>query len=430
MIDKMYLDTDRTWRGRTISVRPSRWYASVVLDRDGYVDTLNARNEESQLPEAFLEAVQRFNDSGCDRIWYDGYTGGFLSGHGARGVTLYTPFTHVQPAREALRAAEIDHDYTALHDLAEQLALPIDNWLAPGERQLLRGTDFLPLPALFLRFLRAQAGRRGLRLNGRAEAGSVWVRPTLDPYEKTIRERHPERHPGWVDRWSDHVDPDDTPWRPWVGGRDQDLSRGALPVTFLSVTLPETDKCPCGFSRANVEHDDVHRERHSEWAFGIRVPKNAVWGDDLVVVTSQSPIAWRRLAERMGQLPRRESNYDFNSWSHVGEPEETPERFRAYLLRVDDHVVGYLAAHDTDRHRWWDLGERSKYGERNDAVRPRIDMIWTAETYRRHGVGKILVQALAKDSGCEVEDVSWSSPVSDDGRLLALRLSPGGVWVS
>lgn len=425
----MYLDTDRTWRGRTISVRYSRRYAAVVLDRDGYVDTLNARGEDPQLPKAFLEVVHRFNDIACDRIWLDGYTGGFQGGV-ERSVTLFTPFTHVRSACDALRAAELDHDYTVLHDLAGQLALPIDDWLVPGERQLLRGTDFPSSPASFLRFLRAQANRRGLRLNGRAEASSVWVRPTLDTFVKELRERCPEQYPGWVDHWSGHVDPDDAPWRPWVGGREQDLSRGALPVTFLPAAVPDIGTCPCGFSRTDMGGEDAHRERHSEWAFGIRPPKNTVLGDDLAVVTSQSPIAWRRLAERMGRLPRREGGYDFNSWSHVGEPEETPERLRAYLLCADDHVVGYLAAHDTDRHSWWDLGESSKYGESDGTVRPRIDMIWVAETYRRHGVGRTLVQALAGDSGCGVEDVSWSSPVSDHGRQLVLRLSPGGAWVS
>ncbi|WP_380283469.1 GNAT family N-acetyltransferase [Kitasatospora purpeofusca] len=189
--------------------------------------------------------------------------------------------------------------------------------------------------------------------------------------------------------------------------------------------------CPCGSSRSGAGDDSVHREHHSEWAFGIPVPKNTAWSNRLVVVTSQSPIAWRRLTERVGRLPRREGGYDFNSWSHGGgEPEETLEHFRAYLLEADGHVVGYLAAHDSDRHRWWDLGERSRYGELVDSVRPRIDMIWVAETYRGHGIGRTLVNALADDSGCEVADVSWSTPVTDRGRQLALSLSPDGVWVS
>ncbi|GGQ90591.1 GNAT family N-acetyltransferase [Kitasatospora griseola] len=310
------------------------------------------------------------------------------------------------------------------------MALPIDRWLDPGERQLVRGIDFDPAPQIFLRYLRAKAARHGLRLNGRAEAGSVWVRPTLPPIQKMIREAHPEQHPGWVDRWSGHQEAGETPWRPWVGGREQDPSRGALPVTFRAATARRIDRCPCGFRRRGRDSEGLHRQHHSDWAFGVLVPKNTEWMRNLAVVTSQSPISWRQLAGRMARLPQREGGYDFSSWSHSGDPVETPDRSRAYLLKADDHMVGFLAAHDVDQHRWWDLGEKSRYGELTDARRPRIDMIWTAHTYRGHGIGRALVQALAADSDCEVADVSWSTPVSDLGRNLAVRLSPAGVWVS
>lgn len=95
-----------------------------------------------------------------------------------------------------LRGAELDHDYSKLHALADRLALPIDDWLAPGERELIRGVDFDAPPRAFLRFLRGKAKACGLRLNGRAAAGSVWVRPTLSPFEKQLREMYPERYPG------------------------------------------------------------------------------------------------------------------------------------------------------------------------------------------------------------------------------------------
>ncbi|MFD7586479.1 GNAT family N-acetyltransferase [Kitasatospora sp. NPDC059811] len=428
---KMYLDDDRSWRGRTISVRPARWYASVRLERDGYVDTLTARDEDPSLAAGFAEAAERFNDQATTRIWYDGYPGSFLSSTGARGVTLYTPFTYMESAREALRMAELHHDYAALHSLSDELALPLDDWLRPGERELVRGTDFSPPPTVFLSFLRGQASRRGLRLNGRAEAGSVWVRPTVPALQKRIREALPERYPGWVDQWTGHIDPGGTIWRPWVGGREQDLSRGAVPIGFHDAPVPSIGRCPCGFSLASGRSDTEHPSRHAQWAFGIRVPKNLEFPLALAVVTAQSPIAWRRLAGRTGRLPQRESGYDFNSWSHdIGEPEETPERFRAYLLQADEHVVGYLAAHDTDRHRWWDLVKGSAYDQPDGTRRPSIDMIWVADTYRRHGVGGTLLQALADDSGCEITDVSWSHPVTKAGQHLARRISPGGIWVS
>ncbi|WP_329112135.1 hypothetical protein [Streptomyces sp. NBC_01353] len=169
-----YLDPDpRDWRSRKIGVRASRWYSTVTLDRDGYVDAANSRGDDSQLPAAYEEAVERARNASIDRIWCDGYPGEFWFAGGPRWVTLYVQFPHVEAAVEALRLAELDHDYSGLHSLADRLALPVDEWLAPGERELPRGVDFDAPPHVFLRFLRGQARKCGVRLNGRATAGSV-----------------------------------------------------------------------------------------------------------------------------------------------------------------------------------------------------------------------------------------------------------------
>ncbi|MGP8304462.1 hypothetical protein ACTPOK_42550 [Streptomyces inhibens] len=37
---------------------------------------------------------------------------------------------------------------------------------------------------------------------------------------------------------------------------------------------------------------------------------------------------------------------------------------------------------------------------------------------------------IADDFGCQVADVSWSSPISEASRRLARRLSPEGIWVN
>jgi hypothetical protein len=203
----VYLDPDqRDPRSRRIRVRASRWYATVELDRDEYVDDARSLGHDSELPAAYKEAVKQARDASIDRIWCDGYPGGFADASGPRWVTLSVQFRHVEATVEALRVAELDHDYSRLHALADQLALPLDDWLAPGERELTRGVDFDAPPRAFLRFLRGKADVRGLRLNGRTTAGSVWVRPTLSSIEKQIRERFSERYPGWVDRWTGYVE--------------------------------------------------------------------------------------------------------------------------------------------------------------------------------------------------------------------------------
>ncbi|MFH9613795.1 GNAT family N-acetyltransferase [Streptomyces pratensis] len=428
----IYLDADPgDWRARKICVRSSRWYVTVELDRDGYVDAADSRGASAELPVAYADAVEAVRESSIDRLWYEGFPGNFLLGTGSRFITLPVPYMELEASIEALRLAELDRDYSKLHVLAGRLALPVEKWLAPGERELVRGIDFDTSPPVFLKFLRGKAKKHGLRLNGRAAAGSVWVRPVLLPVQKQIREMRPEQFPGWVDRWSDHVDPDDALLRPWVGGRGQNLSLGATPVRFGSVELSVGSDCRCGMQlEAEWGRAEAHAVHHAAWSFGVQVPKNLDWLDDLAVVTTQSSIGWRRLVYKVARLPQRENHYDFRSWTHLGEPEKTEDDRRAYLLKANGYVIGYLVAHDTDHHRSWDLADDSPDGDMDDRLRPRIDLVWVADAYRRQGVGAALVQKLADDFGCQVGDVSWSTPISDAGLTLARQLSPGGIWIS
>ncbi|MFD7450985.1 GNAT family N-acetyltransferase [Kitasatospora sp. NPDC059827] len=428
----IYLDLDRRdRRSRKIHVRAYRWFATVDLDRDGYVDALTARGDDPSLPADYTEAVNRAYSTSIDRLWYDGYTGSFLWSGGPSSVTLHVPFPHVRAVVEALRLAELDHDYTGLHTLADQLVLPVEDWLAPGERELVRGIDFAPPPNAFLRFLRGKAQKLGVRLNGRATSGSVWVRPTLPPVEKQRREIFPERYSESVDRWTGYVERDDVPFRPWVGSRGQNLSYGAVPVQFRRVETPTSVACRCGMSLQDAwDRGKEHSIHHAAWALGIQVPKNLEWRTNLAVVTTESPIAWRKLAYQVARVPQRENHYDFNSWSYLEEPEPTPDNVRAYLLEANGYVIGYLTADDTSQHVRWDLIAKSKHGGRDDTLRPRVGLIWVADVYRRQGIGATLVQALADDFGCPIADVSWQSPLSESGRHLARRVSPEGIWVS
>ncbi|WP_158697271.1 GNAT family N-acetyltransferase [Streptomyces hokutonensis] len=416
---------------RKFRVRASRWFANVQLDRDGYFDTESLQGREPSLPADYIEAVDRARYAAMDRIRYEGNRGAFHFGNGPRWVDLCARFRDVEATVKALRTAELEYNYSGLHALADRLALPVDEWLAPGERELIRGVDFDSPPGVFLKFLRAKATKSGLRLNGRATAGSVWVRPTLPAAQKEIREMFPEQYPGWVDRWTGYVESDDEPFRPWVGGSGEELSRGAIPVQFQRLEIASSHECPCGMRlRDTGDDDNVHRVHHAAWALGVRVPKGLDWLGDLAIVTTQSPISWRKLAYQVARMPQREDNYDFPSWSHVGEPEASTDNYRAYLLKADERIIGYVAAHDSNEHRRWDLIDGSPYGDEDVTVRPRIILIWVAGTYRHRGVGATLVQALATDFGCQVADVSWSTPVSVAGRRLARRLSPDGIWVS
>jgi hypothetical protein len=58
---------------------------------------------------------------------------------GPNYITVYVPFGLAGEAAAALQAAEMDGDVTGLNALTEKLTLPLDDWLAPGERALVQG---------------------------------------------------------------------------------------------------------------------------------------------------------------------------------------------------------------------------------------------------------------------------------------------------
>lgn len=65
-----YLDRDPChWRSRKIRVRASRWYATVVLDRDSYVDAATSLGHDPELPDAYREALDRAWEASTERIW-------------------------------------------------------------------------------------------------------------------------------------------------------------------------------------------------------------------------------------------------------------------------------------------------------------------------------------------------------------------------
>lgn len=99
----IYLDGDpRDWRCRKIHVWPQRWYSTVELDRDGYVDAASSRGHTVELANRYTEAVKKVQAAAVDRLWYDGYPGDLAWGTSSRSVTLDVPYTKVEAAVEAL----------------------------------------------------------------------------------------------------------------------------------------------------------------------------------------------------------------------------------------------------------------------------------------------------------------------------------------
>lgn len=413
---RIWLDEPRTPTARYIDIEPGRHFTWVTLDRDEYVYRASRSGGDAALPAAFTRAARACTDSATDHLYVHGYAGGFVFSTGPSRVTIPVPFALADRAAQALRTAEIGGDVSELEALAADLTVPLDEWLAPGERELRRGVDFTAAPSAFLAFLRGKAATRGLRLNGRAVDGAVWVRPSPAARPDGPRLRGETDDPAVA--------------RPYVGARAPRPPVPATPVTFLESTDRDRDRCPCGYSRAHAAGETWHARAHLNWSTGIPIPKTVRWyGDDIAVVTATSPAAWRKLAHQCSRLPQRENGYDFASFD-IGDGLPADNGLRAYLYRARDRVVGYASVFDDTQARWFDAwAERAGPHPDDGLRRPVVNVIFTAQTWRRSGVAREMVLAVAAHSGVDVSALAWAQPLSRGGQALARSLCPVGVWL-
>lgn len=429
---------------RRIDIEPNRHFTRVTLDRDNYVYTARqeGRDADAELRPGFADAVRKCADAASDYLWVHGYSGGFTGYTGPSLVSVDVPFPLADQTAEALRAAELHGDLTGLEALTEAVTVPLEDWLAPGERELRRGVDFTSAPSAFLAFLRAKTQARGLRLNGRAVPGAVWVRPSMPPEAADLRDRYPDHFDHYPDpaTYAEPADDEGAPLRPYVGARSERPSRVATPILFRepqSVSL-RFERCPCGYPGAETDDNNPgHLQGHMQWSTGVPIPRNLTWeggslGGNIAVVTATSPIGWRKLAYSCALLPRRESHYDFASFA-VGNGEPAEDNARAYLYRAGRRVVGFVSVFDTAHARWYPRPiETSKFEpQRTDGqLRPAVNVIFTAGIWRRRGVAQELVGVIATDAAIPESDIAWSTPFSAAGQALATSTAPAGVWLA
>lgn len=424
----IYLDeTGSRYTRRKITLTPWRHAVTITLNRDGYCDT----HGTDKLPAEYTDALDRCRTACGDRIWADGYTGNFSWGNGPRFITLFAPYEHGDAVVDALRVAELDQDYTGLHAIAEAVAPPISQWLAPGERTLRRGIDFRCTPNQFVTVIRGFAKGRGLRANARAIGDEVWVRPILNETERHRRRLFPERYTDNPDVYTGTSSPWDSD-RPMVPWREREDSNLVNPVRFVTSqqATPNPD-CPCGYRAPWSDYStEGHDRHHMRWSTGVPVSANLGWRfRDIAIVTTSSSKVWRQVAHSCAQVARVHGGYDFSSFTVGVGPTESPINERAYLYRAHGKIVGYLKASEENRNGHWDYVGDERIPLSDGTTRPSVNLIFVADVWRRHGIATSLVRALAGDSGVEVDEVSWSMPISDRGKALIRSLSPDGAWV-
>ena len=205
------------------------------------------------------------------------------------------------------------------------------------------------------------------------------------------------------------------------------------PVTFIAATPASPPACPCGSIGTDRR---THTKRHMQWAAGVAVPAglDAAWPPDTIaVITTASPIAWRRLAYEIAQVARRAGGYDLASFpAPLGRGSSDAENTRALLYCHGDVAAGYLALVDAPTAGRYQLATRQHTTTGQGQVRPTVGLVFVAYHLRRGGIGRALIQAAAQHAHTTPADLAWWTPFTDASAALARSAaSPdGGVWIA
>jgi RimJ/RimL family protein N-acetyltransferase len=191
--------------------------------------------------------------------------------------------------------------------------------------------------------------------------------------------------------------------------------------------------CPCGTGEGYWSHDRGSRARHAnwhlEWDRGVALSSKVIWFDSLAIVTSESSMPERETAYRLGRLFQREKRYDF---CLVPDPRTWRTELHQVLVAVHHHTaIGLLIGYQTFRYGLWDgIPARVPFSINSVDPVPEISGIWVARSYRRRGIATALVRAFADYANLTPAELCWNVPFSDDGKALALSITPGTVRVS
>lgn len=413
----MFLDGPKPgFLPRFVDVEPSRDFAVVVLNRDDFVDRARVHGIDPTVPEAMKKVVDRCAQAARDRLLVDGVVTTRNPVPDDRFLELGIPYRYIDDAVEALRDAELKGNLEGLSRLTDRLTVPFDEWLAPGNRELRRGIDFHCTPNHLLRVLRNKAKDRGIRVNGRAELDRVTVDPTPPAQFRSFVSTPDEIATTAAPERSNHA-------------------REARSVEFVShngaPNIPDRNTCECGATINTTLETRHHDRQHMDWHMGVRVPRTVNWSHEpIAVVSPRSPHHWQQVAHQCALVAKRAGRYDFPPFprptKHAIPQEPTPF---AFLYHIDGRVVGYLAATHRGGH-WLHHEENETVASTDPTIRPSVDLVFVANRWRRAGIARALVTALAAHSKTSPTELAWALPFTAQGRALADSLGHRQLWVS
>jgi GNAT superfamily N-acetyltransferase len=184
-------------------------------------------------------------------------------------------------------------------------------------------------------------------------------------------------------------------------------------------TIPRL-RTPCMDCGMDYRQDDPGERRqhavyHDETLFGSK----ARLDDGCHFVTHESPIARQRLAGKVAESARRETEFDFPLFG--ARKLKNDELKTIVVLYVENvRVVGLIVSRQKNSAYIADVRSfREDFGgyyrptrtrKVNQQERRTVDLIWILERFRRRGLGSNLIQRLAEHCETTPQELAHSLP--------------------
>lgn len=140
------------------------------------------------------------------------------------------------------------------------------------------------------------------------------------------------------------------------------------------------------------------------WA--LRVPFEAI--------TSEDTAERRRLAYELGRLYKREMGYDFEQF-----PRNQQWPVQHALVAIDQALSLGVALVLWHPGKGW-VGLHDRQPRVDEVV--TVDGIWVCGERRRQGVGRLLLEELARRWGIAISEIAFTTPFSKSGGALIRSL--------
>lgn len=202
-------------------------------------------------------------------------------------------------------------------------------------------------------------------------------------------------------------------------------------------------KCPeCNLDYVPEIPDNVdyHQKYHDEMVNGLPVKvtesDQIVWQENencISVINSLSSPTQKKLAEKVGIIANRDTEYDFPPYSAAEEIDEC--NVHVFLYHVNDRIVGFLLA-EKQTHIW-----NCTWQQYDQKIQPievsnipflwSVGLVWVNRQHRQKGIAKKLIKKAAQFFEIEINNFGWyAPPITESGEAMLRHLLPESFYIA